>query len=41
MAWLAVRSYLESARKHGLSAFEAIHPAFSDNLWMPPIKQVA
>lgn len=36
-AWLAVRSYLDSARKHGLSAFEAIHRAFTANLWMPPI----
>jgi hypothetical protein len=38
-AWLAVRSYLDSARKHGPSAFEAIHRAFTGNLWMPPIKQ--
>jgi transposase len=36
-AWLAVRSYLDSARKHGISAFEAIHHAFTGNLWMPPI----
>ncbi|MGH3802791.1 MAG: IS66 family transposase [Pseudonocardiaceae bacterium] len=40
-AWLAVRSYLDSARKHGLSAFEAIHRAFTGNLWMPPIQQPA
>jgi transposase len=40
-AWLAVRSYLDSARKHGLSAFEAIHRAFTGNLWMPPINQTA
>jgi transposase len=40
-AWLAVRSYLDSARKHGLSAFEAIHRAFAGHLWMPPIEQVA
>jgi transposase len=38
-AWLTVRSYLDSARKHGLSAFEAIHRAFTGNLWMPPIEQ--
>ncbi|MFD9286648.1 IS66 family transposase, partial [Streptomyces mirabilis] len=38
-AWLAVRSYLDSARKHGLSAFEAVHRAFTGNLWMPPIEQ--
>jgi hypothetical protein len=34
-----VRSYLDSAGKHGLSAFEAIHRAFTGNLWMPPIAQ--
>jgi hypothetical protein len=38
-AWLAVRSYLDSARKHGLSAFGAIHRAFTGTLWMPPITQ--
>jgi len=38
-AWLGVRSSLDSARKHGLSAFEAIHRAFTGNLWMPPIEQ--
>lgn len=35
--WLTVRSYLDSARKHGLSAFEAIHRAFIGTLWIPPI----
>jgi hypothetical protein len=34
---LTVRSYLDSARKHGLSAFDAIHRAFTGNLWMPPV----
>jgi transposase len=38
-AWLAVRSYLDSARKHGISAFEAIHHAFTGTPWMPPIQQ--
>lgn len=38
-AWLSVRSYLDSARKHGLNAFEAIHRAFTGNLWIPPIAQ--
>lgn len=36
-AWLAVRSYVDSARKHGLGAFEAIRRAFTRDLWMPPI----
>lgn len=35
-AWLAVRSYLDSARKHGLNAFDAIGRAFTGNPWMPP-----
>lgn len=30
--WLTVRSYLDSARKHGLTAFEAIHRAFTGKL---------
>jgi hypothetical protein len=34
-AWLAVRSYLDSARKHGLNAFDAIRRAFTGHLWMP------
>lgn len=36
-AWLTVRSYLDSARKHGLNALDAIRQAFTGNLWMPPI----
>lgn len=38
-AWLAVRSYLDSARKHGLNAFDAIHRAYTGSPWMPPITQ--
>ncbi|WP_425542250.1 hypothetical protein, partial [Acrocarpospora corrugata] len=34
---LTVRSYLDSARKHGLSGFEAIHRVFTGDLWMPPV----
>ncbi|SCF67899.1 hypothetical protein GA0115260_101106 [Streptomyces sp. MnatMP-M27] len=30
-AWLSVRSYLDSARRHGLGAFEAIYRAFTGN----------
>lgn len=32
-----MRSYLDSARKHGLNAFDAIRRAFTGNLWMAPI----
>ncbi|MFL6113462.1 MAG: IS66 family transposase, partial [Catenulispora sp.] len=35
--WLAVRSYLVSAIKHGLTAFDALHRAMTGHVWMPPI----
>jgi transposase len=35
--WLMVRSYLDSARKHGVSAFMAMLRAFTGDLWMPPV----
>jgi transposase len=38
--WLKIRSYLDSARKHGLGAFEAIQRAFVGELWMPPIATI-
>ncbi|MGW2588397.1 IS66 family transposase, partial [Streptomyces virginiae] len=38
-AWLTLRSYLDSTRKHRLSAFDATHRAFTGNLWTPPIAQ--
>lgn len=37
VAWLGVRSYIDSARKRGLSTFEALRKAFTGDLWMPPI----
>jgi transposase len=40
-AWLAVRSSLDSARKHGINAFDAIRRAFTGNLWLPPIALTA
>jgi len=36
-AWLDVRSYISSARKHGLTAFEALRQAMHGTPWMPPI----
>ena len=35
--WLDVRSYVSSARKHGLGAFDALHRAMHGTPWMPPI----
>lgn len=35
--WLAVRSYLSTAAKHGLSAYATLRAAMTSDLWMPPI----
>jgi transposase len=39
--WLDVRSYISSARKHGLTAFDALHQALHGTPWMPPIAPTA
>ena len=39
--WLAVRSYLVSAMRHGISAFDALRRAMTGNVWMPPIALAA
>jgi transposase len=36
-AWLDLRSYVSSARKHGFTAFDALRQAFTGTPWMPPI----
>jgi hypothetical protein len=36
-AWLPVRSYLDSVRKYGHNALDAMHHTFTGNLWIPPI----
>jgi transposase len=35
--WLAVRSYLVTAIKHGLGAFDVIRQAIAGQPWMPPL----
>lgn len=35
--WLAVRSYLSTAAKHGLSVYTTLRTAMTGDLWMPPI----
>ena len=35
--WLAIRSYLVTARKHGLGALDVIRRAILGNPWMPPL----
>jgi hypothetical protein len=34
--WLAIRSYLSTAVKNGVGAFEEILRVFTGDLWMPP-----
>lgn len=33
----AVRGYISTAAKHGISVFTALHDALTGNPWMPPI----
>jgi hypothetical protein len=35
--WLTLRSYLSSAVKHGVRAFDAIRSAMTGTPWLPPI----
>ncbi|MDQ3522824.1 MAG: IS66 family transposase [Gemmatimonadota bacterium] len=34
--WLLVRSYLSTARKHGLNPMTVLRDLFAGNLWLPP-----
>ena len=40
-AYCRLRSYLLSARGHGINPLDAIRRAFTGNLWMPPIAATA
>lgn len=35
--WCRIRSYLDSARAHGLTAMQAIRAALGGNPWLPPL----
>jgi transposase len=35
--WLRVRSYLSTARKHGINPLAALHDLCAGNPWMPPV----
>jgi transposase len=39
--WLAIRSYIVTAIKHGLGAFDAIRRAIIGEAWMPPLTVLA
>jgi transposase len=36
-AWLRVRGYISTARKHGINVMTAIRDAITGNPWTPPI----
>jgi hypothetical protein len=35
--WCRIRSYLDSARAHGLTAMQAKRDALDGNPWLPPL----
>jgi transposase len=39
--WCRIRSYLDSARNHGLSALDAIRAALEGKPWLPPLPALA
>ena len=36
-AWLRVRGYISTARKHGIKVMAAIRDAITGNPWKPPV----
>jgi hypothetical protein len=39
--WCRIRSYLDSATAHGITAIDAIRTAIEGNPWLPPIPSIA
>jgi len=39
-AWLRVRGYISTARKHGINVMTAIHDAITGNPWKPPAAEL-
>jgi transposase len=39
--WCRIRSYLDSARNHGLRALNAIRAALKGKPWIPPLPALA
>jgi transposase len=39
--WCRIRSYLDSATAHGITAIDAIRTALEGNPWLPPIPSIA
>ena len=38
--WCLIRSYLDSAAAHGLTALDAIRDALSGKPWLPPLPAI-
>ena len=38
---LDIRGYLDTARKHGLGAYETLHQLMLGNPWMPPAQPIS
>ena len=38
--WCRIRSYLDSAACHGLTALDAIHAALEEKPWLPPLPAI-
>ena len=38
---LDIRGYIDTARKHGLSAYEALHQLMPGNPWLPPAHAIS
>ena len=39
--WYRLRSYLDSAATHGITALDAISSAIAGKLWLPPLPAVS
>ena len=38
---LDIRGYIDTARKHGLGAYEVLHQLMLGNPWLPPAKPIS
>ncbi len=39
--WCSIRSYLDSAAAHDITALDAIHDALAGKPWLPPLPSIA
>jgi hypothetical protein len=38
---LDIRGYIDTARKHGLGAYEVLHQLMTGNPWLPPAPPIS